>query len=170
MLFRSVQTSPVRAAWIAGITNDADGLSRAVHPPSYSLNRAILRAACRKLRVVPSIDLFASDANHQLNTWRTAEHDGFAMNWRGLDTPFANPPWNIAGDVLIKAAREKVERMLIVLPVWERVVVALTDSADDTEGGPAAARADLLAGGSADTDAGHRQTVDVPFNPPQNVN
>ena len=72
----------------------------------------------------PDIDLFASRLNHQLPTYVSWQPDpdssfidAFQMSWKGKFI-YAFPPFSMVWQTLSKIRRERVERALLVTPIW----------------------------------------------------
>ena len=73
---------------------------------------------------MPDIDLFASRLNHQLPTyvsWQpdpdSSYIDAFQMSWKGKFI-YAFPPFSMIWPLLSKMRRDRVEKAIIVVPVW----------------------------------------------------
>ena len=89
------------------------------------LDPRIFVYVCRKLKFVPTVDVFASYEHHQLERYCTKAKDdqnaltidGFKLNWRN-ERAYINPPFKLMFKVLAKLALDKA-KALVVTPVWE---------------------------------------------------
>ena len=113
------------ACHIPGIANVvADRESRVFHRETeWKLNAQIFRDVITHLKILPSIDLFASRSNFQLKpyiSWRPdpdAVHiDAFTFCWTN-ETFYAFPPFSVLPRV-IKKIREDRATGLLIAPKW----------------------------------------------------
>jgi hypothetical protein len=88
------------------------------------LDPYVFRRVTRELAFKPSVDLFASDAHHQVPRYfsqyadpKAAGQDAFQRNWAEETRPYANPPWPLISRVLKKVITDKV-RIMLVVPHW----------------------------------------------------
>lgn len=111
------------ARHIPGTKNSrADWLSRNPDHHHYRLDPRVFLRACRKFRVEPTVDLFASRDNRQVErfcSWRRDKlslGDAFQLDW-SREIAWLNPPW-----VLYHRALNKLDRegglALACVPVW----------------------------------------------------
>ena len=128
-------------------------LSRPTHseasqrvPPNprgdVKLHPFYFHSACRLLKFKPTVDLFASAANHQIARHYTLDThdrnaacvDAFIISWTDEFRPYINYPWSLVGRVLTKIANEGVTAMVIIPdwinapwhPLWNRLLVRST--------------------------------------------
>ena len=132
-LLTAMGTSISRLTYIRSAENTiADQLSRRGHDPDdYKFRPDLFREACRHFNRTPTLDLFATAANHQETRGFCSRGpqpgafalDGLAISWTvttmGVSSPthWANPPWDLIPAVLRKVAREGGE-ILLVSPLW----------------------------------------------------
>jgi hypothetical protein len=112
--------------YLPGVLNtDADWLSRhqeKLDPDNYRLHGRWFRHICRQFHMRPTVDLFASQLNHQLpryGSWK-ADHrslgNAFLLDW-SRELSWANPPWSLAGRMLSKIKSDRATA-LVALPLW----------------------------------------------------
>jgi hypothetical protein len=115
------------AIHIPGVENIlADNLSRGVslNPTEWSLSRQVFHELYLR-RGFPTIDLFASQKNHQLPVYCSLGRDIAALAWDALSIPWNNmaayafPPISLIHKVLQKISREDCV-VLLVAPMWPR--------------------------------------------------
>lgn len=73
----------------------------------------------------PDVDLFASFANHKIEkfvTWKYCPQawkiDAFSFTWKNLN-PYIFPPFHLLGKILNKIIEDKVDKAIVVFPVWK---------------------------------------------------
>ena len=87
----------------------ADLLPRSIKDRyNYKLNESVFRTVCKQLQVKPTVDLFASDNNHQLPRYYTMRPSptsidtyAFKNNWK-KELADSNPPWPLIPKMLHK--------------------------------------------------------------------
>lgn len=113
------------AAHCPGVLNvEADLASRIFNDTSeWALNKRWFRTICQHY-LTPSIDLFASRLNHQVQpycAWQpdpgALAIDAFTLNWSSFNMVYAFPPFSIVGKVLQKITFDQA-RAIVVLPEW----------------------------------------------------
>ena len=113
------------AAHIPGVDNtDADGESRKINMDAeWQINPGVLKDVFDSFQFCPSIDLFASRINKQLERfasfWPDPEAsiiDAFSVSWHN-ESFYAFPPFSIIARVLQKVVRDKAKGVIIV-PDW----------------------------------------------------
>jgi len=100
-------------------------VSRKTHDPNdVMLNPLVFHNMRKVLKFKPSVDLFASEAHHQLPRYfsrfpdpKAVGVDAFKANWATERAIYANPPWPLVERVLKKIQKEKV-RAMVVVPDW----------------------------------------------------
>ena len=105
------------------LNKEADFQSRHVEDRSdWKLNPSVFRSICEILGT-PSIDLFASRVSFQLMPYMSLKHDhlclavdAFQQDWSD-HSPYAFPPFNLVGRVLVKAKKHKID-MVLIASVW----------------------------------------------------
>ena len=116
----------VSAAHIPGKNNViADAESRRVNlDAEWKLNSKLLKSAFESLAVSPSIDLFATRLNTQMNRYVSYRPDpdavaidAFSISWKDLNF-YAFPPFSVIPLVLNKVQQEKGTG-IIVVPEWK---------------------------------------------------
>ena len=113
----------IEAKHIAGQDNKrADWLSRNTDPKNFRLRREVFLDVCRQFNFRPTVDLFASRQNRQVEqfcSWRTDSRslgNAFDIPWRPHRC-WLNPPWELIPQALKKLKDERAEA-LVCLPVW----------------------------------------------------
>jgi hypothetical protein len=115
----------VSAAHCPGVDNvEADRASREFKDDvEWSLNKEIFQRLCRRLRIKPSIDLFASRLNYKVKryvAWQPdpeAEYiDAFTGFWGG-EQVYIFPPFGILPKTMQKFRQDRAEGLVIV-PFW----------------------------------------------------
>ena len=115
----------ISAAHIPGSLNtEADQESRRINTDAeWKLDETSLHDACRQLRFLPDIDLFASRLNNQMNKYVSYRPDpgavaidAFSLSWKNL-TFYAFPPFSVVGRVVQKIRQERATGILVV-PDW----------------------------------------------------
>jgi hypothetical protein len=112
--------------YLPGVLNtQADWLSRhqeRLDPDNYRLHRSWFHRICRLFRYTPTVDLFASQLNHQLpryGSWKSDHRslgNAFGLDW-SQELAWANPPWALAQRMLKKVQDDRATA-LVALPVW----------------------------------------------------
>ena len=111
------------ARHVPGVTNKrADWLSRNLDPKNYRLNPAIFQQVCQHFQAQPTIDLFASRQNKQVQrycSWRVdpkSQGSAWDILW-GKEMGWCNPPWELIRPTLAKIKQDKA-KVLCCLPDW----------------------------------------------------
>ena len=113
------------AEWIPTQLNIvADWESRYVKDSTeWKLSQTIFQKICKAMGT-PNIDLFASRVSHQVPTYLSLKADpccqavdAFQQNWNPF-FPYAFPPFCLISKVLRQLSKQKVERMILVTPLW----------------------------------------------------
>ena len=108
-----------------GVLNvDADLASREFNDTTeWGLNKRWFQKLCQHYQT-PSIDLFASRLNHQVETYCAWQPDpgaiaidAFTIDWSSFKTIYAFPPFSIVGKVLQKITFDKASG-IVVIPDW----------------------------------------------------
>lgn len=111
--------------YIPGIENiHADRMSRQFSDNTeWQLKSEIFKRICNQL-FMPSIDLFASRLNCQLECYASWSFDpeasivdAFSVSWKHME-PYIFPPFNLIGRVMSKIILERVSNVIIVIPNW----------------------------------------------------
>ena len=118
----SFVTSYIRSA----DNDEADTLSREQDRNDWMLHPNHFRSITRQWGT-PSVDLFASRLNHQVPRWFSWRHqpgtggvDALLQDWSKETLLYANPPWPLIPQVLLKFQREcRKTKVIIVLPLWK---------------------------------------------------
>ena len=122
---RGISFQPIRVSSEENIV--ADSASRAKAVPDWSLDDKV---AANIFRVWgwPDVDLMASDLSRKLPlfySWSRRDVEAFGLDslaedvsWGQFNLPYVFPPFPLIGQVLDKARKEKVDRMIIVVPWW----------------------------------------------------
>lgn len=117
------------ALHVRGMYNQtADALSRISHSGDYAIESSILLSALGQLRVRPTVDLFASEQNHQLPTYCAPNNisggaiaeDAFAIPWRG-HLPLIHPPISMIQRCLSRIRLESLTAVIIA-PIWKGAI------------------------------------------------
>jgi len=115
----------VSAIHIAGVDNvDADYYSRNFSDSSeWMLKKQIYDRICKQF-FAPSIDLFASRLNKQIDVFVSwfpepgaVFADAFHMSWHTV-IPYIFPPFSLMGKIINKLKQDEVERAILVFPLW----------------------------------------------------
>lgn len=115
----------ITASYIPGVLNvEADFESRHFsHNTEWKLNTKIFSQIVDTWGL-PSIDLFASRLNHQLDNYASwypdpgsAYVDAFSFSWGQFDLVYLFPPFSLLGRCLRKIKEEDV-RAIVVAPDW----------------------------------------------------
>jgi hypothetical protein len=102
---------------IPGVQNVlTDALSRMGAAGDYVLSQSVFDGAVQRLRLVPSIDLFANSSSRKLPRFFSPKDHALRRSWRN-EVPYAFPPLQLIPRVLQKMRRE-VSSALIVVPEW----------------------------------------------------
>lgn len=113
------------AAHIAGKDNTAaDSESRKINlDTEWKLDETVLTQALSSLQVKPTIDLFASRLNKQMDRYVSYKPDpeafavdAFSMNWGNVEF-YAFPPFSVITQVLMKI-RQDMGIGVVVVPRW----------------------------------------------------
>lgn len=116
----------ISACHVAGDKNEvADFYSRDFsNSTEWMLKPEIFSRLIEQL-FIPDIDLFASSLNKQMEafcSWRLEPGamytNAFTVCWEKL-CPYIFPPFNLVGKVINKIVDDKVERAIIVFPIWQ---------------------------------------------------
>ena len=75
------------------------------------------------------MDLFATDAHHQLSRYVTSTTNAFTLDWHREQHPYLNPPWSYIAKVLNKIIADNAVAIMVIpdwrrahwYPVWERI-------------------------------------------------
>jgi hypothetical protein len=109
---------------IPGVTNKrADWLSRNTDPKCYRLLPEIFNTACKHFHYKPTVDLFASRDNKQVDrfcSWRVDKKslgNAFGIKWT-QEKCWLNPPWELITKCLQKVQEEKATA-LVCFPLWQ---------------------------------------------------
>ena len=115
----------ITVAHIPGVDNTAADQEsrRTATSAEWMLNKSDVCYGLDTLNISPTIDLFASRINRQMEKFvsyrpdpEAVAIDAFSINWSNL-TFYAFPPFNCVGRVLQKIANEKATGILVV-PDW----------------------------------------------------
>ena len=89
----------------------------------WKLSQTIFQKFCKAMGT-PNIDLFASLVSHQVPTYLSLKADpccqgvdAFQQDWNPF-FPYAFPPFCLISKVLRQLSKQKVERMILVTPLW----------------------------------------------------
>ena len=111
------------AEHIPGTTNRrADWLSRNPDPKNYQLDQSLFKRICHRHNFWPTIDLFASRHNRQLQrycSWRMdrkSQGNALQLDW-AKERGWMNPPWDLIPQCLQKIKDNKAT-VLCCLPHW----------------------------------------------------
>jgi hypothetical protein len=112
---------------VPGVENNfTDALSRMDTAGDYSLSQDLFRRATARLSITPTIDLFATAANHKLPRYASlaGRHagsaetiDALSIPWTG-ETPYLFPPVQLIPRVLQKLRMDGVKEAVLVCPHW----------------------------------------------------
>jgi ribonuclease HI len=114
----------MKATHIPGVENrTADSLSRLARSGDYSLKQQTYDKAVQRLRVQPTMDLFANSINRKCQRYATTENDAgaterdaFSLAWR--DSFFlSHPPIPLILRCLRKIVQDRT-RGVMVVPAW----------------------------------------------------
>ena len=122
----------VETKWVPSEKMQADSLSRwSYDVGDYTLNRALFLHLQGKMLpyVKPLVDMFSSPGNRQLDQFvsKWPHHLSVATNALlcNLD-PFtdvyANPPWSVINQWLLRLKSEKHLRCMLICPFWTSAV------------------------------------------------
>lgn len=122
-LERNIYISAVHVAGKANVT--ADFYSRNFSDSTeWMLKKDIFDRLCVQF-FTPSIDLFASRLNKQLDvfvSWLPEPgsfgSDALSMQWNDFQ-PYIFPPFSLVGKVINKIINDKVEKALLIFPFWK---------------------------------------------------
>lgn len=115
----------IKAVHIPGVSNvTADNRSRKFNDNiEWCLNKDLFDHIVQKWGP-PSVDLFASRVNHQIDTYVSLGKepdsiavDAFSLSWKAFPLCYAFPPFNLIGKVLSKCRYDKAQ-LLLVVPNW----------------------------------------------------
>lgn len=106
----------------------------------YQLNTRISESIFKQFGS-PSCDLFASKQNRQVHAYFSLSKDYDTKGWRGCDAfkfdwndrlvghlPYANPPWELIPQVLLKVQRDRVPKLLLICPSLTHEIQQLSRS------------------------------------------
>lgn len=117
----------ISAEHLPGIQNvTADSLSRNLNDNlEWSLNQKVYHRLVQRLKLNPQVDLFASRLNAQIRkfvswkpdplAWRV---DAFSIPWTKI-MAYAFPPFCLISRLLQKVHSDRVEKMLLIAPIWK---------------------------------------------------
>ena len=119
LLKANALNSPLTATHIPGRQNIlADALSRMkTVKGEWCLHPEIYQSLVRRWGP-PSIDLFASIANHQTSRFKTIEEDGLSADLTDETLVYAFPPSSLIQRLLEKIDRTKSLEMILITPFW----------------------------------------------------
>ena len=107
------------AEHIPGTTNRrADWLSRNPDPKNYQLDQSLFKRICHRHNFWPTIDLFASRHNRQLQrycSWRMdkkSQGNALQLNW-AKERGWMNPPWDLIPQCLQKNQGQQGDSALL---------------------------------------------------------
>ena len=115
----------ITAIHVPGVENvTADYKSRIFNDSNeWMLKKDIFTRICKQT-VVPSVDLFASRLNHQIQNYVSwsfdpgaSAVDAFTISWSNM-IPYIFPPFSLIPRVLSKLRSDVVEKAIIVVPFW----------------------------------------------------
>ena len=115
----------ISAAHVPGVDNTiADKNSRKFHDNTeWQLLPQHFATVTRSLNFMPTVDLFASRVNHQLNkyvSWHpdpdAIATDAFTISWSDVKF-YAFPPFSIIGDTVAKIIKDRASG-IIIIPKW----------------------------------------------------
>ena len=116
----------LKCEYLPGVQNTlADWLSRnqdRVDPENYQLAAKWFHRVCNHFQFFPTVDLFASQLNHQIQRYCSWSKDhlslgnAYALDW-APELPWANPPFSQVHRMLDKIVRDQA-MVLVCLPVW----------------------------------------------------
>jgi hypothetical protein len=98
-------------------------LSRNPDNKNYQLDRTWFLKICQRLKIFPTVDLFASARNKQIPkycSWRIDPKslgNAWQLNWGG-QVNWLNPPWECVQRALQKLQQDRATA-LVCLPVWK---------------------------------------------------
>jgi len=94
------------------------------------LDTVVCLQARDHLKFKPAVDLFPTDAHHQLPRYFTMTTDAFTLYWHREELPYLNSPWTFIAKakVLNKIIADKVVAMMVI-PGWRRHRCTLSGSA-----------------------------------------
>ena len=115
----------ISAVYVPGCQNTADFYSRNFSDSTeWQLKMDIFKCLCDHF-FVPDIDLFSSRLNKQLDVFVSwfpepgALHcDAFSFSWHNY-RPYIFPPFSLVGKVINKIIEDKVEKAILVFPLWK---------------------------------------------------
>ena len=115
----------ISAVYVPGCQNTADFYSRNFSDSTeWQLKTDVFKRLCDHF-FVPDIDLFSSRLNKQLDVFVSwfpepgALHcDAFSFSWHNY-RPYIFPPFSLVGKVINKIIEDKVEKAILVFPLWK---------------------------------------------------
>jgi hypothetical protein len=106
----------------------ADGPSRwGQDRGDYTLNRNLFLYLQKKMApyITPTVDMFASPGNHQLQKfvsryphWQAIEVDALKCPLQNIEACYANPPWKIISPWLHRLRENKHLQCMLIVPYW----------------------------------------------------
>ncbi|KAA6357002.1 MAG: hypothetical protein EZS28_047471, partial [Streblomastix strix] len=125
LLLAEQQKWKVEAQHIPGVMNkEPDSLSRLDRSGDYAINKDILHTALMKLKVVITMDAFATRINRQhrkfcsvtKDIWAMAR-DGLTISWEN-QIPLLHPPIPLLLRTIRKVKEDQVRTAVIIAPKW----------------------------------------------------
>ena len=115
----------ISAVYVPGCQNTADFYSRNFSDSTeWQLKTDVFKRLCDHF-FVPDIDLFSSRLNKQLDVFVSwfpepgALHcDAFSFSWHNYRS-YIFPPFSLVGKVINKIIEDKVEKAILVFPLWK---------------------------------------------------
>lgn len=112
------------AIHVPGVLNTADFYSRNFSDATEWMLKADIFCRITSQFFVPKIDLFASRINKQIDrfvSWfpepGSTYTNAFSICWK-TEVPYIFPPFNLMGKVINKIKTDKVEKAIVVFPIW----------------------------------------------------
>ena len=105
----------------------ADQLSRTIQKEDMSLNQALFSKLLHRFStwVQPTIDMFASPGNSKLESfcarhphWNASLIDALTCPLETVQDCYANPPWTIIQQWLLRLKQNPQVKCLMILPYW----------------------------------------------------
>ena len=116
----------ISAVHVPGSENfEADRLSRNINDDAEWMLKPQIFKRIESLFGKIQIDLFASKLNNQISEYVSFKQDknaiaidAFSFNWNCNKQLYLFPPFCVIGRVLQKISKDKVNRILLVAPIW----------------------------------------------------
>lgn len=103
----------------------SDSLSRIRDKTDYAVAQRSFSWICRKLKMSPTIDLFANRFSRKTPRFfshrpdsKACRTDAFAQSWKG-ETIYAFPPIHLLSETIMKMKEERVEG-IVIAPEWTK--------------------------------------------------